>query len=68
MGIGMNELITLLASLTGLALIFLLIRAVVLWYLRVNERVELLKRIDSKLDRLRFMDEKLALLVNQALR
>jgi hypothetical protein len=42
-----------LIMLLGLAIaLFLLFRAIVLWYWRVNEAVELLKSIDEKLGRM----------------
>jgi hypothetical protein len=34
---------------TSIAVIFLVIRGIVLWYWRVNEGIELLKGIDAKL-------------------
>lgn len=65
----MNEdLVYMFATLSIIFLIFLIIRAIVLWYWRVNEGIALLKSIDEKLDRLKFMDEKLALIANEAMK
>ena len=41
-----------LVALAVLILLFLIFRAFVLWYWRVNESVELLKGINEKLERL----------------
>jgi hypothetical protein len=49
MGIGFVELIT---SVLIIALIFLVIRALVLWYWRVNVAIDLLTSIDAKLGQL----------------
>lgn len=46
MGNGMAGLILVVAL---MVVIFLICRAIVLWYWRVNEAVELLKSIDQKL-------------------
>jgi len=68
MGIGANELGSMLVTFAVVALVFLIVRAIVLWYWRVNEGIALLKSIDEKLAVLQHSDEKLALLVNQALK
>ena len=63
-----QELIGLLVALAVVFLVFLIIRAIILWYWRVNEGIALLESIDNKLTVLTSSDEKLALLVNEALK
>jgi hypothetical protein len=46
------ELIGVVVALAVLIVMFLIFRAIVLWYWRVNESVELLKSINEKLERL----------------
>jgi hypothetical protein len=41
-----------IATLAVAVLLFLLCRAIVLWYWRVGEAIDLLKRIDEKLGRM----------------
>lgn len=41
-----------IVALTFIAVVFLIARAIVLWYWRVNEVVALLKSIDEKLGRM----------------
>jgi hypothetical protein len=43
---------SLIAVMAGMAAIFLICRAIVLWYWRVNEGIALLKSIDEKLGQL----------------
>jgi hypothetical protein len=48
----MESVIGLIVTLALLAVLFLVFRAIVLWYWRVNEAVTLLKSIDEKLGRM----------------
>jgi len=48
----MESVIGLIVVLAIAALIFLVCRAIVLWYWRVGEAIELLKSIDEKLGRM----------------
>jgi hypothetical protein len=47
---GTGEIVATLAALAIVVVLFLIFRAIVLWYWRVNEAVELLKSIDEKLE------------------
>lgn len=48
----MNSVMSPIAALVLAILLFLIFRAIVLWYWRVNETVALLKSIDEKLGRI----------------
>jgi hypothetical protein len=50
-GIGMESVVGLIIILALTVVLFLVFRAIVLWYWRVNEVVTLLKSIDEKLGR-----------------
>jgi hypothetical protein len=47
-----SKLLTPLIALGIVAVVFMVFRAIVLWYFRVNEAVALLKSIDEKLGRM----------------
>jgi hypothetical protein len=51
------EAVTGITGLVIIVLLFLVFRAIVLWYWRVNEGIVLLKSIDEKLGRLAGMEK-----------